>query len=651
MPDDGYRWSPGDEEGEGEEPSHPFLDVSGVEDRSQPGVETWDTEQLSHPRALGDGELSGPHRRRERAIAEPSPHTHGRDPASSKHDTPEPFALNSPGALGALARPGAGRGARAAAMHAQQRFMPTESAGDRQARARRGVHSAAVLGLVIVMLVSCLSLVLIVSRSTTAGVGSTTRTSLEQSTATPQGLMSDTPTPTNVPTPTADTNGVAFGATLTPTAQPAASPTTLPTAVPNSPPTPVISPTPIPLPTATDTPNPTPTTPATATPTPTPTVVPTPSPTPNPFAKTASVSFARTSQGVNAGPALAACNGCGNNPGAATVRGTYANYGWHAFIAAGPWAAQAVPTSGSRSIWTLTVNSCVNPSVFGCKAPAGSQVVASSGRACTLQSDLGILPGIVPTGSASCVLDVDGTYSDNFVGAATQCHRGGTGGGSCTMFIAAQQQTAWGSWPGTTYYAPANCLSYGNSGRDARDYVWHQTANWLYAHSLPQVAEFSIWYPGPLECSDRVGNTMAPGSPMPGNATQFYQLQTVDGDRFTYSNPDSPAVQRARLSAAAPSGYITTNFEVCASPNLASFSYPTAHLSCAASGTARYNWTAGAQAQLARQIAGLTPAQAQQVVKNASGVNGGAAISITLTGGGTSLPTDATNITLIVRDN
>ena len=426
--------------------------------------------------------------------------------------------------------------------------------------------------------------------------------------------------------------------TPTPTTQPSPQPGTVPTAIPS-----------------TDTP-----VPPTATPLP-------PTPTLNPQGTDATVTFNRVHTDITLSPTtVTACDSCGFNPGNATINAPYATvslqdiYGqnWNTQYQAGS------PASAAQVVLTIQCGSSQSPSFYDCNMSVDSDTHVSQpggGPDCTLNSS----PHLGNYGdqtNVGCTLVQAGRLTFNFGGARVPAIQGGFLTGITIVVVG--ENTYFGGSNGSNgkYLMPYNCYVYGNSFTDARNDAINKANSNLAGQDqgYPDVlAGPSVSVTSGPYCSDSRGIPVARGSQMPSySPLYFYHTSDVNGYKFVYKKTDVPALQQARLQAAAPANYIydPTHSSVCLASSVTPASVDVgskrATFNCAYTGQAMWPWTSAEQDALRAIIAGQSVASAQGTIAGTQGVAGGVSIKITgcAAGNCTKLPTDPNKIAIVIND-
>jgi len=389
-------------------------------------------------------------------------------------------------------------------------------------------------------------------------------------------------------------------------------------------------PTPTPVggnhPTATPTPKPTATPKPTVTPSPTPTQIPTA--TPIPFGSSATVTFTRKSQSISAASSVTACDGCGVNAANGTVPSQYVGYSTNTFFV----------TAGNTRLTTIGLTfSCFSTSRFGCQVTA--QALQSGSASCSTQNQFGIAANksrtIACAGASGCDsgCDFSSVIPNYFCGSPA---------GDCSVDIAS---TITNASPAVRAM-PGGCSGYASGA--VKNYTNSQINSYLNSHGLPNNLagpQISYLNGGSVFCTVVIGPCPNPPSVSPSDVS-FYDCDAANGWRYTYRASDAVSLQRTRLQNAVPAGYVILTESVCGSPAIVNVNVNSrrAQLSCAASGTAAFNWTTQNTSALQNNLAGKSKIAALQICNGTSGVvPNSCAITIT---GGTVMPKTPGTITV-----
>jgi hypothetical protein len=197
-----------------------------------------------------------------------------------------------------------------------------------------------------------------------------------------------------------------------------------------------------------------------------------------------------------------------------------------------------------------------------------------------------------------------------------------------------------------SYYVPAACGDPTPAITAARSALSDQ----LRQQASPSETVFS----GPTFVIDQGSLTCTP----PAGTRQtspFTYVQHIDGtaSQTSFKPVDVRAYQSQQLQAAIQqlgAEYGLLSSDICPDGLIVSDASATrAAISCPASGTARYLWTADKLKRLAEHLVGKTPDEAKALLDTTTGVQAGSAVIDGLQG--THLPTDSSQIQVIPIDS
>ncbi len=192
-----------------------------------------------------------------------------------------------------------------------------------------------------------------------------------------------------------------------------------------------------------------------------------------------------------------------------------------------------------------------------------------------------------------------------------------------------------------TYSVPANCGDPGLPSSIAIAYLQQQLSAEVPSGDIVVTATNATADAGSLTCSPAAGTT---------RSASFNYIDTIRASAImgVAAVADVQSYQRAQLQQALSklSGtYANLTDTICTTPTVGTLDTNGATITCTATATATRVWDAATLRALAAKIAGMTIAAATSTLESTPGIAPGS-VQISITGGGTTLPQDAGNITI-----
>jgi hypothetical protein len=355
------------------------------------------------------------------------------------------------------------------------------------------------------------------------------------------------------------------------------------------------------------------------------------------YATSATISFTRASQTVNAPSTLTICDGCANDAGVGTQRGQKVS--GSSLGAAGAFGSANVQTSGATSTVFNLQYVCSSSAHGYCQGWSGYiEVDLKGGHNCTLTQTP--VADVGSTDLVNCRVNQTGP-----IGPSDVNYNGAAPCSSCSAYFGGIGLVSLGRNATYEWRTPSNCTGQGDSAarNSALGALPGALGGGLGSDAIgAQGSVTGVWCSPPGNCNAHYGSNQTIGT------SAYYVCAGASGWKLTYATADAPTVQKQRVTA--PSGYAIDSSTVtaCSSPTIQSVDTANARatIACAASGKAVFVWTSAMSNTLSGAAAGKTLLEATNLAAGSAGVVGSSVQISFSPSNATRLPKDASVLTI-----